>query len=433
MANKYSRYALTPFPSLYVDNKHPEISQLLANRYDANKQSKDLIDRTLAQLELLDGDKPHLERVKQHVKGLLKDHISRGDWENSSLIVQDAVQAVETDAGLIAANKSMQNRQAEIKAIREGKLNGVPMLDFGANSRSAHQSYYYDEEAGTYITNVYEPMSETQLDYRTRKEAMIGKIPADQRQNITYVGRRKTNKVANLLVEQYIADTKEGIQEFKKLVEIDLPQTLPLEERIKMAKAHILNDFREAAQQQEFKKVAMVKSNNNRNSGSGSLPPGVTIKSSISGKINTAFDNMDDKIRGIQQKQMALLEQIRLSTNEKDKELYQKNFDYNAKLLEENMKKVAEENGAEGQHALEKYNNIAARFEEYGDDGARLLAATQYLTYNTSEGDTDWGKIMTNTMIGVGAGAGGGAAVGAPVFGVGAIPAAGIGALTVGG
>ena len=34
MANKYSRYELQPFPSLYVDNKQPEIAALLADRYD---------------------------------------------------------------------------------------------------------------------------------------------------------------------------------------------------------------------------------------------------------------------------------------------------------------------------------------------------------------------------------------------------------------
>ena len=31
-------------------------------------------------------------------------------------------------AGLIASNKSMQNRQAEIAAMREAKLNGIPII-----------------------------------------------------------------------------------------------------------------------------------------------------------------------------------------------------------------------------------------------------------------------------------------------------------------
>ena len=128
MANKYSRYQLQPFPSLYVDNKQPEISALLADRYDKNKTSKDLIDRTLSQLELLEGDRSHLERVKMDVKTTLKSHIDQGDWENSSLVVADAANLVESDAGLVAANKSMQNRQAEIQAIREAKLNGIPII-----------------------------------------------------------------------------------------------------------------------------------------------------------------------------------------------------------------------------------------------------------------------------------------------------------------
>ena len=140
MANKYSRYQLTPFPSLYVDDRSVDIAQLLAQRYDQNKQSKDLIDRTLSQMELLDGDKQHGERVKGKVKSMLNDHIKKGDWENSSLVVQDAVQAVETDQGLIAANQSWKNRAAEIAAIREAKLNGIPMIDFGGESRKTHQS-----------------------------------------------------------------------------------------------------------------------------------------------------------------------------------------------------------------------------------------------------------------------------------------------------
>jgi len=411
MANKYSRYELQPFPSLYVDDRKIDISKLLAQRYDANKQSKDLIDRTLSQMELLDGDKAHGERVKQNVKGLLKDHITKGDWENSSLVVADAAASVENDQGLIWANKSMQNRQAEINAIREAKLNGIPMIDFGSEARKTHQSYYYDEEAGTYIQNVYEPMSEAMLDYRSRKEAMIGKIPADQQGALTYVGRGKTNKIANLLVEQYIADTKEGIQEYKKLVEVDLPQSIPVEERMKMAKNAIKKDFQEAAQQQEFNRVAATSGGSDRSSGAGGLPEGVTIKSSLTSKVNSHFEDMDDKIYGLMKEQKVLLSQINLEeTSDKDKKLYQINFDNNARLLKENMKKVAKENGDKGKFALEKFENIEERFNKFGPDGQRLMAAVQYLTYNTNEGDTDWADVGTKMLIG-GATLAGGAAI----------------------
>ena len=396
MANKYSRYQLTPFPSLYVDDNKVPIAQLLAQRYDANKQSKDLIDRTLSQMELLDGDKAHGERVKGSVKTILNDHIQKGDWENSSLVVQDAVQAVETDQGLIAANQSWKNRAAEIDAIREAKLNGIPMIDFGAESRKTHQSYYYDEESGTYQTNIYEPMSQSMLDYRSRKENMIGKIPADQRGNWAGIGRSKTNKIANLLVEQYIADTKEGIQEFRKLVEIDLPQSLPLEERIKMAKSQIKQDFREAAQQQEFNKVTASKTDGTRSSGAGHLPEGLTIQSNVTSEITTQFDKLDDKVRGIQEENIALLNHLQTETDPNKIQIYRRNLEENQKLLEENMRKVGNES-PEGKLALEKYDRLKTRFGEYGEDGERLLAVTQYLTYNTTAQDTDWNLVSTRT------------------------------------
>lgn len=413
-----------PFPSLYVDNKQPEIAELLANRYDANKTSKDLIDRTLSQLELLPGDQAHLERVKTDVKGTLKDHIEKQDWENSSLVVQDAAQLVETDAGLIASNKSMKNRQAEINAMREAKLNGIPMLDFGKDSRSVHESYYYDEETGAYITNVYEPMMEQQLDYRTRKEAMIGNIPASQKGDWMGVSRSKTNKVANLMVEQYITDTKEGIQEFKKLVEMDLPQSIPLEERAKMAKAQILNDFKEVARQQEFDKVTGTGSGDNGRDPISGMKLGVTTTGGEDTEINTAFDNMSDKVRGIQERQMVINKFLASGKGADGNELsveenkaLQDELTNNDMILDNNLKKVAAQNGIKGERALKKYNNIRDRFSEFGDDGKRLLAATQYLTYLNTK-DTDWAQVGYTALAG-------GAATGVITAGVNVAPGVG--------
>ena len=395
MANKYSRYELQPFPSLYVDNKRPEIAQLLAQRYDANKTSKDLIDRTLSQLELLDGDKAHLERVKTDVKGALKDHIENQDWENSSLVVHDAAQMVETDAGLIASNKSMQNRQAEITAMREAKLNGIPMLDFGEESRKAHQSYYYDDNAGTYVTNVYEPMMQQQLGYRAKKEDMIGKIPASQRGNWMGVSRGKTNRTANLMVEQYITDTKEGIQEFQKLVEMDLPQSLPLEERSKMAKAQILMDFKEIARQQEFSRVAGGGGNDDAPRGA---KPGTTFTSSITTPLKTSFDSFNDKYHAINQKQISLLAEMQNPANSEEYNAsLQVEFNKNAQFVTNSIKDIANKT-TEGRQSLVKFQKLEDRFNKLGPDGKRLLAATQYLTYNTSEGDTDWDLVQKRTL-----------------------------------
>ena len=306
----------------------------------------------------------------------------------------------------------MQNRQAEIKAIREAKLNGIHMIDFGAEERKAHQSYFYDDENGTYVTNVYEPMSEKMLDYRNRKEDMIGKIPADQRANITRIGRGKTNKIANLVLEQYITDTHEGKQEYRYLMEVELPQTLPFEERARMAKASILKDLKEIAQQQEFEKVAAVKG-----SGSGSrsgLPAGVTISSSNAGEVNSPFNEMKDKIDAINVKQKVLLNQLNDdSISEENKELIRDQISNNNKVIDSHIQKIASKNGDEGEAAMLKYKRLKERYNEYGDDGQRLLAAVQYLTYKDASNDTDWNKVAQMTMAGGAGGFAGGATAGA--------------------
>ena len=429
MANKYSRYELQPFPSLYVDNQGPAIAQLLAQRYDANKTSKDLIDRTLSQLELLDGDKAHLERVKTEVKGTLKDHIEKQDWENSSLVVADAAQLVETDAGLIAANKSMQNRQAEIAAVREAKLNGIPMLDFGADARKTHQSYYYDEETGSYITNVYEPMMETQHDYRSRKEAMIGKIPASQRGSWAGVSRGKTNRTANLMVEQYISDTKEGAQEYRKLVEIDLPQSLPLEERMQMAKAQILMDFKEVARQQEFSKYA------GGGSGSGKTKKGpkkgIVITTNETSKRATPYGDASDKTNAINKKQLSVLALMAGDIDEVQREALQIEFNNNNKILNGLLDDAAKDNGELGENTRAAQLKLEKSFMELGPDGEKLLAATKYVTFDTDETGITWEQSINNIATSIlGGGAAGGLAgtIGGPASGI-TIPAGiGIGA-----
>ena len=343
MANKYSRYQLQPFPSLYVDNKQPEISALLADRYDKNKTSKDLIDRTLSQLELLEGDRSHLERVKMDVKTTLKSHIDQGDWENSSLVVADAANLVESDSGLVAANKSMQNRQAEIQAIREAKLNGIPMLDFGAESRKTHESYYYDEESDTYVTNVYEPQMTKQLDYRTRKEKMIGNIPASQKGNWAGVSTYKANTTAGQVLDQYIEDTSEGQQEFKKLVELDLPQSLPIEERQRLAKNEILKDFKQVAQQQVYAKTTGTPNTGGAGGGQGN-GQGIVISSSQDTPINTGFDHLDDKIRGIQEKNIVLLELLEdKNLSPENKSEYERQLTANDDLLQESLRKASKD------------------------------------------------------------------------------------------
>ena len=113
MANKYSKYQFQPFVSQYVDPQSVQVNQVLRQRYDQNKQGKDLIDRTLAQLEVMDGDKALVEGAKKEVKGFLNNVNEQGDYENAGLAIQDAANHVDQDPGIIAAKKSYANRSKD--------------------------------------------------------------------------------------------------------------------------------------------------------------------------------------------------------------------------------------------------------------------------------------------------------------------------------
>ena len=72
-----------------------------------------------------------------------------------------------------------------------------------------------------------------------------------------------------------------------------------------MAKAQLLQDFREVAQQQEFDQVASTDTDGSGTSGPG-LRKGITITSSQDTEINTAYDNVSDKVREIQERNMII-------------------------------------------------------------------------------------------------------------------------------
>ena len=56
MANKYSNYELKPYVSTYVNPYSVEVNTILRERYDNNKASVDLIDKTLGSKQVLEGD-----------------------------------------------------------------------------------------------------------------------------------------------------------------------------------------------------------------------------------------------------------------------------------------------------------------------------------------------------------------------------------------
>ena len=165
MASKYSNYQLKPYVSTYTNPYSVEVNKILRERYDNNKASVDLIDKTLGSKQVLEGDQIHIDNAKGMVKNKFNKLTEFGDYENATLVVDEVMVGLESDKGLQYAQESFLNRQNELKYIQEATMQGFEMLDFGQFNASTHQSYTQDDETGAWTKNVYQPLSEKQHAY----------------------------------------------------------------------------------------------------------------------------------------------------------------------------------------------------------------------------------------------------------------------------
>jgi len=235
MANKYSKYELKPFMNTYVDSGAKEISGILSERYDKNKSKKDLIETTLGSMESLQGDQHLVDRVKYKVQNSLKEIAKNGNWEDAGIIIDEAIVDVQTDDGIAAAKKSMENRQAELEFVKKQTMEGKKVLDFGKTKASQHQSYTYNEETSKWEDNIYQAGAETRLDYEEKMGQLLKTIKADG----SGISRSKADGIAKGLYYTY-SQSDEGQQDLRRLIELEYDQSIPEEERYKMAQKDII-------------------------------------------------------------------------------------------------------------------------------------------------------------------------------------------------
>tara|TARA_E500000318_G_C3561258_1_gene213540 strand:- start:78 stop:2318 length:2241 start_codon:yes stop_codon:yes gene_type:complete len=246
MANKYSKYSLTPYVSQYVDPGTVQVSQLLRQRYDQNKQKADLVERSLSNIQVGAGDLHIKTKAVNDINTKMAETVRVGDYENAGSVVDGIAQDFATNEGLQLASQSYANRQEEIKTARELEMKtGRKILDFNVvkdpetgeiigHAFDAHQSFYQADD-GSMVRNVYQGGTELMLDYDAKKQQMLQGIAkegssfklgdadsdiAGLLERWTGVGQTKANKVANALLEEYL-NTAEGLQEYKKLTELD--------------------------------------------------------------------------------------------------------------------------------------------------------------------------------------------------------------------
>ena len=164
MANRYSRYELKPYQSMYVDPGKVAVSTILKKRYDDNKLNYDMLNRTVGSMNVLEGDEQLKDNMINSINGQFEDISATGSFELAGNAVSKATTDFMTNEGLIAARQSYENYDLAKKTkakMRElghqvlfdqefvrddqGNLvrdeNGQPMM---RDIASMHKSHYQD-------------------------------------------------------------------------------------------------------------------------------------------------------------------------------------------------------------------------------------------------------------------------------------------------
>jgi hypothetical protein len=420
MANKYSRYQLQPFVSQYVDPASVQVNQVLRERYDQNKQGKDLVDRSLAQLKVMKGDRQLVEKAKGQVKGFLNGVNETGNYEDAGLAIQDAANHVDQDPGLLAAKASYENRESELQFLRDARAQGKQVLDFGKGASDTHSSYFFDEASETFQTDIYEHASESRLDYDGEMSSLLKTIKADSNgEGWEGITRFKADKVAAMMYDSYI-QSDAGKQDFRRLTELDLPDSLSGEEKMVMAKKDIMHRLKGFTRQYVYNKITAPDPKTQL-----TQPNGVPMYLNFSGETSGKGILTDDIYTSSMQN-LEVLKSNEMSPEEKEAKLK-----LSQGSMDDSVRKYLKAKGEEGQVKLDGWNNLVNKFKEKGDE--KLFELTKMLTTQTNDPSTDIGNVAATTATGAfsigAAGAGTGAAIGSAFFGVGAIPAGGLGAM----
>ena len=254
MANRYSRYELKPYQSMYVDPGKVQVATILKKRYDDNKLNYDMLNRTVGSMQVLEGDEGLKDDMINNINGQFSDIAASGAFEIAGNTVSKATTDFMTNEGLIAARQSYANYDLEKKAkaqlraqgaqilfdkefVRdnEGNLvrdeNGQPILKEIA---SMHRSHYQDPETGEMVTSVYEPKFEQMLGYDEKMADLVANISMSDTgikqigaliRTGAYLSNSKVQRVVDGLMGTYLS-TDEGIQQMRKLTQLEIdPET----------------------------------------------------------------------------------------------------------------------------------------------------------------------------------------------------------------
>ena len=242
MATANSKYNLAPIQSSYVNDGGQDVAGLLRQRYDANKQKYDTIERAAKNLDVLAGDQHIKDGAIEGIHNGIEDTARRGNYESAGGDIDELANSFATNQGLQASSDSYAKRQEELKLQANITAQGGQIVDFGnitddegnviGHKSDSHQSYWTDENGETH-TNVYKGGAEHKLDTAAKMKSLIGNIAKDS-SSLTRlegdiagflkygsgVSKRKADRVAADLYESYLS-TDEGTQQMRELTELN--------------------------------------------------------------------------------------------------------------------------------------------------------------------------------------------------------------------
>ena len=254
MANKYSRYELKPYVSQYVDPGWTEATQVLRDRWDANKEKHSKLQQLAAATKVGEGDKHHKTAAIQNIANQFDDTITTNSFENADTVITDAAfDFMNNDALKVSAQSYewwTKEQEMKLEARAKGKNilfdkvtlkneDGTIKRDendnpIWVNKFDQHSSYYQDPETGQTHVNVYSPEFQEQLPYDEKMTEIVKNIQSDpillQKYNVTAndvkgflthgneINPDKIEAVTRMLHDTYLS-TDHGIQQIRYLTQ----------------------------------------------------------------------------------------------------------------------------------------------------------------------------------------------------------------------
>jgi len=409
MANKYSKYQLQPFASQYVDPKSGKIAEILRERYDQNKAQADLIDRTMANTNVLGGDSHHLSAAKEEIRGAMSGIAKSGNYEDAGLIISEQISGLQTNEALIAAQKSYEARQAELKWQAEARTKGLQVIDFGKDASESHSSWVEDPETGLMKSNIYQSASEPMLDYNGAMKKYVGTIKGD-------VSKARADQLAYRIMGGYLRGP-EGKQDLRRLMQVELDQSLPEEQREELAYQDILKRIKIHTDQQIHMSNETKKLNAQQASVQNEIMGGSMVSTST-GYVAVDLDDIDSKgvFDGNILNLTSKIIEARQDGNDKLAKDYQQMLDTLGNKMYENGQLSEEEYKSYKEFEMDLWDNPGSLDNE---DFAKFGNMIKYMTedrwvpdFTMQNGRLDDWWDRTKTSLSVAAGVSGASALG---------------------